>query len=153
MKPTPQGWPRIFSSLFYEDAPAAIEWLCRCFGFAVRLKVEGPGGRIVHSELVLGDGLICVGSADGKSGRQPPLPCQSPRALGGAVTQALCVIVDDVDAHAAHARAAGATILEEPATHDYGPEYWADRSYRTIDPEGHQWWFMQRVREQGQPAG
>ena len=152
MKPPPTGWPRIASAVFYEDAAKAIDWLCRAFGFAVRLKVEGPGGRIEHSELTFGEGLIMVGTAGGKSERPEPLPCTSPKALGGSVTQALCVCVDDVDAHCRTARAAGARIEEEPKTTDYGPEYWADRSYRAVDPEGHQWWFLQRVRDPGQPG-
>ena len=43
------------------DAAEAIDWLCRAFGFEVQLKVEGEGGRIEHSELVFGGGLIMVG--------------------------------------------------------------------------------------------
>jgi uncharacterized glyoxalase superfamily protein PhnB len=146
-KRLPQGWPRISSAIFYEDAAAAIDWLCRVFGFEVRLRVEGEGGRIEHSELVFGDGLVMVGSAGGSSGRPHKLPCTSPRTLGGANTQSLLVFVDDVDAHCAQARAAGAKIHEEPTTHDYGDEYWADRCYRAEDPEGHQWWFTHRVRD------
>ena len=57
------------------------------------------------------------------------------------------VFVDDVDAHCARARAAGARIADEPKVHDYGEDYWADRSYGAVDPEGHLWWFTQRVRE------
>lgn len=49
-------WPRISSCLFYADAAAAIDWLCRVFGFEVRLKCAGEDGEIDHSELVLGDG-------------------------------------------------------------------------------------------------
>jgi uncharacterized glyoxalase superfamily protein PhnB len=147
MKKPPAGWPRISSALFYDDAGAAIDWLCRVFGFELRLKVEGEGGRIEHSELTFGEGLIMVGSAGGKSERSTPLPCRSPQALGGANTQALCVFVDDVDAHCARARGEGAKVVEEPTTHDYGEEYWSDRSYRAEDLEGHQWWFMQRMRE------
>lgn len=92
-----------------------------------------------------------MGNSGGKSTRSDPLPGQSPRGLGGANTQSLCVFVDDVDAHAAHARAAGAKIIEGPATQDYGAEHWADRSYRAEDPEGHHWFFMQRLR--GSSAG
>jgi uncharacterized glyoxalase superfamily protein PhnB len=146
MKPTPPGWPRVSSSLFYDDAAAAIDWLCRAFGFEIRLKIEGDGGRIEHSELTFADGLIMVGSTGGKSERSVPLPCKSPRALGGANTQALCVFVDDVDAHCRRAQAAGANSVEPPTTHDYGEDYWSDRSYRAEDPEGHTWWFMQRLR-------
>lgn len=153
MKPPPQGWPRISSAVFYDDAAAAIDWLCRAFGFEVRLRIEGEGGRIEHSELSYGEGLIMVGQAGGKSGREVPLPCKSPRALGGANTQALCICVDDADAHCAHAAAAGAKIVEPPTTHDYGDDYWSDRTYRAEDPEGHHWWFMQRVREPGPRGG
>jgi uncharacterized glyoxalase superfamily protein PhnB len=38
MRPTPAGWPRLSSSIFYQDAAAAIDWLCRAFGFEVRLN-------------------------------------------------------------------------------------------------------------------
>ncbi len=153
MKKTPEGWPRISSSLFYDDAAAAIDWLCKAFGFEIRIKVEGEGGRVEHSELTFGDdGLIMVGQAGGKSSRPNPLPSKSPRSLGGTNTQVLCVFVDDVDAHCAHARASGAKIIDEPVNNDYGEDYWEDRSYRVEDIEGHQWWFMQRIRGAG-PRG
>src|SRR5688572_26758629 len=144
MKKPPEGWPRISSAAFYDDAPAMIDWLCRAFGFEVRLKVEGEGGRIVHSELTFGEGLVMVGQTG--SGREGRDHCLSPRALKGANTQSMCICVDDVDAHCARARAAGAVIAAEPEVHDYGDDYWADRTYEAVDPEGHHWWFMQRVR-------
>lgn len=146
MKETPEGWPRISSALFYDDAGKAIDWICRAFGFEVRLRIEGEGGRIEHSELEFGEGLIMVGSTGGRSDRPSPLPCTSPRSLGGANTQALCVCVDDVDEHCARARAAGAKVVQEPETQDYGEEYWSDRTYLAQDPEGHHWWFLQRMR-------
>lgn len=136
------------SAVFYQDAAAAIDWLCRAFGFEVRLRVEGEGGRIEHSELVYGDGLIMVGQEDGNSaGRDWKRSMRSPRSVGGANTQSVMVFVDDADAHCAHARACGARIVEEPATHDYGADYWADRSYGALDLEGHLWWITQRVRD------
>jgi len=146
MKPTPPGWPRISAGLFYDDAAAAIDWLVRVFGFEVRLKVEGEGGRVEHSELVYGDGLIMVSSTGGKEARPSHQRKKSPRSLGGATTQVLCVYVDDVDAHCARAQAEGAKILTPLATKDYGEDYWTDRTYEVEDLEGHQWWFMQRLR-------
>lgn len=143
MKAPPEGWPRISSAVYYEDAAKAIDWLSQAFGFEVRLKVEGEGGRIEHSELEFGEGLIMVGSTGGRPDRTF---CKSPRLLGGANTQGLCLCVDDVDAHCARARAAGADITMEPEVHDYGEEYWADRVYEAVDPEGHHWFFMERVR-------
>jgi uncharacterized glyoxalase superfamily protein PhnB len=70
---------------------------------------------------------------------------RSPKSLNGATTQSIMFFVDDADAHCAHARARGAKILEEPATHDYGADYWTDRSYGALDPEGHLWWVTQRL--------
>ena len=64
MKNPPEGWPRISSALFYDDAAAAIDWLTRAFGFAVQERVEDEQGRIVHSQLVLDGGLIMVGQTD-----------------------------------------------------------------------------------------
>ena len=104
MKPTPKGWPRISSAVFYDDAGAAIDWLCRAFGFEVRIRVDGENGRVEHSELTFGDdGLVMVGSSGGRSDRAVPLPCKSPKSLDGANTQALCLYVDDADAHCARA--------------------------------------------------
>jgi uncharacterized glyoxalase superfamily protein PhnB len=130
------------SGVFYEDPAKAIDWLCRAFGFEVQIKVEGEDGSIHHSELVFGGGLIMVGGAGTNAYRK------SPRSIGGANTQTLFVYVDDVEAHFTRAQGAGATIVSEPKTTDYGEEYWADRTYQAQDLEGHHWWFSQRVREQ-----
>src|SRR5262249_40853157 len=108
--PTPRDWPRISASVFYKDAGKAIDWLGEVFGFEVRLKVEGEGGTIVHSELSFGaDGMIMVGSETRPD--KPDMNFQrSPLSVGGANTQALMAFVDDADAHCAHAREHGASI-------------------------------------------
>lgn len=144
MKPTPTGWPRLSASVYYDDPRAAIDWLRDALGFEVRLKVEGEDGTIHHSQLTFGDALVMVGSVTGKEPWQSRY--RSPKAIDGAVSQSLVIFVDDVDAHHARALAAGATITREPRTDDYGPEHWSDRSYALLDPEGHLWWFLQRVR-------
>jgi len=146
MKPAPSDWPRISSALCYQDAARAIDWLCDAFGFEVRLKVEGENGRIVHSELTYGEGLIMVAQEDSESAQSNKQVLRSPQSMNGKNTQSLMLFVDDVETHCAHARARGAHIVNEPETHDYGEEYWADRSYGVIDPEGHLWWVTQRVR-------
>ncbi|HWG68599.1 MAG TPA: VOC family protein [Steroidobacteraceae bacterium] len=151
MKPTPRDWPRISGSVFYQDAAAAIDWLCAAFGFEVRLKVEGDGGRIEHSELTYGEGLIMVSQESPDSERLWKRSMRSPKSLGGASTQSMMIFVDDAQAHCAHARGHGARIVEEPATHDYGEDYWTDLSYGALDLEGHLWWITQRLRDP--PAG
>ena len=152
-KPPPSGWPQATSSLFYREPAKAIAWLCEAFGFEVRLKVEGEPGEIAYSELVYGGALISVSSAakPGETfepGREFKAQHASPLDTGGRVTQAICMFVDDADAHCAQARAHGAAITSEPATHDYGDDYWSDRSYGASDCEGHAWWFMHRIRDQ-----
>jgi len=131
-------------SVFYRDAPKAIDWLCGAFGFEVRLKVEGEGGRIEHSELVFGEAVVMVGDEElqKEKGRRKV----SPLSVGGAETMGVFFYVDDAEAHCARARAAGAKITYEPQVSDYGEDYWADKSYEAEDLEGHRWWFAERVR-------
>ncbi len=144
MKPTPKGWPRMCSSVVYQDAAKAIDWLCDAFGFEVRLKIEGEGGKIEHSELVFGEGLVMVGEEDRQ--KDKARAGRSPLGIGGANTQSIMIYVDDAEAHCARARAAGGRITYEPTVSDYGEDYWTDKSYQCVDPEGHQWWFAERLR-------
>jgi uncharacterized glyoxalase superfamily protein PhnB len=60
----------IHPCLTYADANAAIDWLCRAFGFTKRLVARGPDGTVQHSELSLGTGVVMVSSP--RPGRQPP---------------------------------------------------------------------------------
>lgn len=151
-KPAPSDWPRLSTALFYKDPAAAIDWLCRVFGFEVRLKVEGEGGAIVHSELEFGrDALIMVASEE-MAHRPGVSHCASPRSVGGKNTQSIMLFVDDADAHCAHVKVQGGTVTMEPKTSDYGEDYFTDRSYEAEDVEGHRWWFVQRLRSPSTPA-
>lgn len=150
-KAAPSDWPRLSCSLYYLDAAAAIYWLVEVFGFEVRLKVEGEGGAIVHSELTFGsDGLIMVGSED-PAHHPEARHRKSPRSVGGGNTQNIMLFVDDADAHCAHVKAHGGTVTMEPKTSDYGEDYWTDRTYEAEDLEGHRWWFVQRLRSSARP--
>lgn len=119
----------VYPALTYDDAPAAIDWLCRAFGFTKRFVVPGPDDRVEHSELSLGDAVVMVSSP------KPELKRVSPRHLAG-VPQGLSVYVEDPDAHLDRARAAGAKIVRELRTEDHGA-----RGYAAEDPEGHHWYF------------
>ena len=119
----------LFPCLFYDDAPAAIDWLCNAFGFTKRLVVPGPDGTVMHSELSLGDGVIMVSSA------KPEKGWLSPRSLP-ATTQSLCVCIDNPEAHYAQAKACGAVITQELKAEHYGA-----LGYLAKDPEGNQWYF------------
>lgn len=119
----------IYPCYYYDDAPAAIDWLCRAFGFRRRLVVPGPDNTIMHSELTLGPGLIMVGSSRPESG------WVSPRRLSG-LNSATSIYVEDPDAHSARAKAAGAVVLRELRDEEYG-----GRGYMASDTEGNQWYF------------
>ena len=123
----------VIPTMRYRDAPAAIEWLCRAFGFEKALVVPGEHGTIAHAQLTFGNGMIMLGSArDDEFGRL----VKPPRDVGGVGTQGVCVIVDDADAHYARAVAAGAEIVLAIKDEDYG-----GRDYSCRDPEGHVWSF------------
>ncbi|WCL53683.1 VOC family protein [Gimibacter soli] len=146
MKPAPKDWPRLSSSIFYEDAPIMIDWLMKAFDFKLKIRVEGETpGVIMHAELTYGEAIIMVGSHSKLVGERFGTSYLSPREAGGC-TQSLMLYVPDIEAHHATAKAAGANILAEPAISDYGPEYWSDKAYGVLDPEGHLWWFAERLR-------
>jgi uncharacterized glyoxalase superfamily protein PhnB len=125
------GWPSIIPYIRYEDAPAMLTWLEDAFGFK-RHAVHEEGDRIVHAEITYGNGMFMVGS----TGDDEPEAARTPRQLGGKSTGGMYVVVDDVDAHCAQARASGAEIVREPEEQDYG-----SRDYSARDPEGHTWSF------------
>lgn len=129
MTSAPTTPSNIYPSLSYDDAPAAIDWLCRAFGFEKRLVVPGPNGTVRHSELSIGPGVVMVSSARPEVGRV------SPRSLAG-LHQGLCVQVDDPDAHFARATEAGARVIEPLKDEEFG-----SRGYMVADPEGHVWCF------------
>jgi uncharacterized glyoxalase superfamily protein PhnB len=121
----------VIPCLRYRDAPAAIEWLSRAFGFEKQLIVPGAEGTIAHAQLGLGNGMIMLGSAlDSEYGRL----IKQPDEIGGAGTQSVYLVVPDADAVYAQAKAAGATIVIEIKDADYG-----GRGFTCRDLEGHLW--------------
>ncbi|HEY2945943.1 MAG TPA: VOC family protein [Vicinamibacteria bacterium] len=122
----------VIPGLRYRDAPAAIEWLCRVFGFEKQLVVPGENGTIAHSQLRFGNGMVMVGSVgDSEFGRL----MKQPDEIGGAETQSSYLVVNDADAVYARAKAAGATIVIEIKDEDYG-----GRGFGCRDLEGHLWY-------------
>jgi uncharacterized glyoxalase superfamily protein PhnB len=117
--------------LVYEDVGKALEFLSRAFGFKERLRAEW-GGAISHAQMDIGDGSIMMGKQGG------PFKVAS----GDTVSQYAHVHVENVDAHFAHAKAAGATILKEPEDMPFGV-----RQYTAKDIGGHWWTFSQNIRD------
>ncbi|MGH8976450.1 MAG: VOC family protein [Acidimicrobiia bacterium] len=111
----------------YEDIRAGHDFLVDVLGFTSGGVVEDGDGRVIHGEVRAGDRRIWLHAAAGGL----TTPGASGTASGGIV-----VHVADVDAHFAHAKAKGATILREPTDEDYG-----QREYGVQDPEGHSWYI------------
>lgn len=122
----------IIPTLRYEDAEAAIEFLCDAFGFQRHATYEHEG-RIVHAQLTLGDGMVMLGPwHDDEFGRLQTTVGRS----GGLPTQSPYIVVDDPDAHCARAVTGGARVVYGPVDEDYG-----GRGYSCLDPEGNLWNF------------
>jgi uncharacterized glyoxalase superfamily protein PhnB len=126
----------IIPTLRYEDAPAAIDFLCAAFGFerrAVHADPEDPR-TIHHAQLALDGNMIMLSSV-----RESPYASAAPmltaRQAGGC-TMASYIVLEDVDGHAAQAKAAGADIFMPPEDQDYG-----GRVYSCRDPERNVWSF------------
>ncbi|QGP79522.1 VOC family protein [Sphingobium sp. CAP-1] len=123
--------------LRYADAPAAIDFLCDAFGFtrhAVYPDAADPT-IIHHAQLVLGDGMVMLGSVKDMEG-ESLYTWSTARDLSG-VTAAVYVVVPDPDGHCLHARNEGAVVVQEPADNDGYP----GRGYTALDPEGNVWSF------------
>jgi uncharacterized glyoxalase superfamily protein PhnB len=115
-----------YPSFRYEDAPAAIEWLQRAFGFEAEMVVDGEQeGQVTHAQLRFGDGMIMLGSTRGD---------ESDSHVGQGWTYV--AVAGDIDAHHERARAAGAEITREPEDQEYG-----SRDYSAKDLEGNVWSF------------
>ena len=118
--------PNIFPALKYKDAPRAIDWLGKAFGFEKQFVVPGEHDTVAHAQLRNGAGMIMMGSA----GEPDPANPWTTEPYG------IYVVVKDIDAHYARAKGAGAKI-ERPLTDtDYGA-----REYSVRDLEGHLWSF------------
>jgi uncharacterized glyoxalase superfamily protein PhnB len=114
----------VLPHLVYTDVAAAIEWLSRTFGFAEHYRYgSGPEGAQVH----LGDAWIMLRTA--RPGSAPP-------EKSGSWNQSLTVFVEDVEAHFARSKAAGANIVEDLHETIYG-----ELQYGVEDFEGHHWLF------------
>ena len=111
----------------YADIRAAHDFLVDVLGFTSGGIVEAPDGTVVHGEVRAGAQRIWLHAAAGG--------LTTPQAAGAA-TAGIVVLVVDVDAHFARARAKGATIEREPTDEEYG-----QREYGVRDPEGHRWFI------------
>ncbi len=127
----------------YADGPAAMEWLSGAFGFQERTRWLDESGALTHGEMFTGRGLIMLATptADYEGPLLHRSHCDAAAAWAAApwVIDGVLVYVDDITAHFARAKEAGALLLSVVET---GPG--GSLLYRAEDVEGHRWMFMQR---------
>ena len=126
-KPIPDGYPVLNPYLIIDGASAAIDFYKQIFGATERMRMGAPGGKVGHAELLIGGCLLML--AD----EHPQMDARGPKSIGGSPVT-LHLYVEDVDAVAARAVAAGATIKQPVNTTFYG-----DRCGLLVDPWGHHW--------------
>ena len=133
--------PRIIPMLAYEDGVAAMDWLCKVFGFTESMRILDEKGGLSQGAISLQTGVIMIASPtpDYQSPRHHRQVCEItnkwyelPYIINGVL-----VYVDDVRSHFQKAKDLGATILSEL---EYGGP---GTRYRAEDPEGHRWMFIQ----------
>jgi uncharacterized glyoxalase superfamily protein PhnB len=136
-KARPQGYHSVTPSLLFDDAAAAIEFYKRAFGAQEQSRMPGPGGRIMHAVLKIGDSIIFVADALSNAGR-------SAKSLGGS-PMSLHIYVENVDSHWKQAIAAGAKESMPLAD-----QFWGDRYGKLMDPFGIEWSLGEHVRDVSQ---
>ena len=130
--------------LAYEDGIAALEWLCRAFGFTEKARWVDENGVLAHGEIALGDQVIMLAmpSPDYQGPKKHREQCEAARKWSQVpwIINGVLVYVDDIQTQYRQAKAAGATILSEPESTDIGTRY------RAEDLEGQRWMFVQKPK-------
>jgi len=128
-KESKQARQQVTPYISVKDSAAAIEFYKTAFRATELARIPMPDGRIGHAEIKIGDATIMM--AD----EFPEIQFLSPESLGGSGVM-IYVYVDDVDAFASRAVAAGAKLARPVEDQPYG-----DRNCKLVDPFGHTWLF------------
>jgi PhnB protein len=127
VSPIPKGFRSVTPYLTLSDAARALDFYKRAFGAEVVVRMDGPGGKIGHAEIKIGDSIIMLGDEMSGSGTR------SPQSLGGT-TVGIMLYVENADAVFNQAVAAGAQVEAQLAD-----MFWGDRYGKLKDPFGHSW--------------
>ncbi len=135
VKPIPEGYHTVTPYLILHDAAGAIEFYKRAFGAVELYRMAGPGGKVGHAEIKIGDSPVML--AD----EHPEMGARSPKSIGGSPISIL-IYVENVDAVVQQAVAAGANLFRPVENKFYG-----DRSGGVEDPYGYQWFISTHVED------
>lgn len=129
LKGVPDRYHTVTPSLVVDGAAKAIEFYKKAFGAEELGRAPGPGGKLMHAEIRIGDSVIMMSDEFPEWGG-----CQSSKALKDGSPVTLHIYVDDADALFAKATAAGAKVKMPMMD-----AFWGDRYGRVTDPFGHEW--------------
>jgi uncharacterized glyoxalase superfamily protein PhnB len=135
VKPIPEGMSTVTPHLVVEGAAKAIEFYQKAFGAKAMASLPGPGGKVMHAQMVIGDSHIML--ADDF----PDYGSFGPKHLKGSPVT-IHLYVEDADAVFKRAIDAGATVRMAMAD-----MFWGDRYGVITDPFGHHWSIATHVRD------
>jgi len=139
VKTIPDGYHSVPPYIIVDGASAAIDYYKKAFGAEERIRHAGPGGKVMHAEINLGNSIVML--AD----EFPEMGHKSPKTLGGTPT-GICLYVNDVDTVFNRAVAAGGKI-ERPLQN----QFYGDRSGTLVDPFGHKWTISTHIEDVSPP--
>lgn len=131
--PIPEGFHTITAHLTVRGADRAIDFYQKAFGAQLLGRAEGPGGKVMHALLRIGDSMLML--AD----EFPEFGSFAPPASGSGTS--LHIYLDDVDA--AWKRAVAAGVMVKMPLMD---QFWGDRYGKVMDPFGHEWSLGSRIK-------
>src|SRR3989442_7452546 len=137
VKPIPEGYHSVTPYLVQRDTKRALEFYKKAFGAETRMSMPGPGGRIMHAEIKIGDSMVFM--ADEFPEKAPYVKSQQ---FAGVVTGSAFLYVQDVDAVVKKAVDAGAKVIMPVAD-----MFWGDRYGKGVDPFGHHWGVATRKED------
>jgi PhnB protein len=135
VKPIPEGYHAVTPYLIVNDASAAIDFYKRAFGATELFRLPGPGGKIMHAEIKIGNSPIML--AD----ESPQMGAKSAKTIGGSPISVM-LYVENVDERYPKAIAAGGKELRPLKDQFYG-----DRSGTLEDPFGITWTIGSHVED------
>jgi PhnB protein len=135
VKPIPDGYPRVTPYLIIDGGAKALDFYKKVFGAKEKMRMPGPGGKIGHAEITIGESMIML--AD----EHPDMGARAPHAYGGTAVS-LMVYVDNVDNTVKTALSEGAKLTRPVENQFYG-----DRLGTIQDPFGHQWHVATHVED------
>jgi len=130
--PVPEGFHTLTPHLVVRDAERAIEFYQQGLGAQLLRKAYGPGGKVIHALLKIGDSMLMLADEFPEFGSLAP---EEPSATS------IHIYLENVDDAWQKAVAAGAKV-KMPLM----DQFWGDRYGQIIDPFGHTWSLGSRVK-------